>query len=66
MLTGWLTGCSSNPLETPPPTIAAAQPAVSPPVSQHPAGAVLPLAGHAVAAIFDGGTHQLAVLTPGS
>ncbi|WP_424734609.1 YncE family protein [Mycobacterium sp.] len=66
LLTGWLTGCSSNPLETPPPTIEAAQPAVSPPVSQHPAGAVLPLAGHAVAAIFDGGTHQLAVLTPGS
>jgi sugar lactone lactonase YvrE len=61
-----LTGCSSNPLETPPPTIEAAQPAVSPPATQQPAGAVLPLAGHATAAIFDGGTHQLAVLTPGS
>lgn len=66
LLTGWMTGCSSNPLKAPPPTIEAAQPAVSPPVSQNPAGAVLPLAGHAAAAVFDGGTHQLAVLTPGS
>jgi DNA-binding beta-propeller fold protein YncE len=61
-----MTGCSSNPLETPPPTIEAAQPALSPPVSQNPAGAVRPLAGRAAAAVFDGGTHQLVVLTPGS
>jgi hypothetical protein len=57
--------CSSNPLEAPPPTISAAQPAVSPPVSQNPAGTVRPLDGHALAAVFDAGTHQLAVLTPG-
>jgi hypothetical protein len=39
---------------------------VSPPVSQNPAGAVRPLGGHAAAAIFDGSTHQLAVLAPGA
>jgi hypothetical protein len=57
-------GCSLNPLETAPPTIVPAQPAESPPVSQSPAGAVRPLAGHASAAVFDGGTRQLAVLCP--
>jgi hypothetical protein len=35
-------------------------------VSQNPAGAVRPLAGHAVAAAFDGATRQLAVLSPGT
>lgn len=59
-------GCSSNPLDTAPRTIEPAHAAVSPPVSQQPAGAVWPLAGHAAAAVFDGGTHQLAVLTPGN
>jgi hypothetical protein len=39
---------------------------VSPPVSQDPAGAVRPLGGHATAAVFDGGTRQLAVLAPGA
>lgn len=58
-------GCSSNPLASAPPTIEPAQPAVSPPVSQAPIGAVRPLAGQAVAAVFDDGTHQLAVLVPG-
>lgn len=38
---------------------------MSPPASQQPAGAVRPLAGHAAAAVFDDGTHQLVVLTPG-
>jgi hypothetical protein len=59
-------GCSSNPLTSAPPTIEPAQPFSSPPVSQNPAGAVRPLAGHAAAAIFDGATRQLAVLTPGA
>lgn len=59
-------GCSSNPLATAPRTIEPAHAAVSPPASQQPAGAVRPLAGHAAAAVFDGGTHQLAVLTPGN
>ncbi len=59
-------GCSSNPLDTAPRTIEPAHAAVSPPASQQPAGAVRPLAGRAAAAVFDGGTHQLAVLTPGA
>ena len=49
-----------------PPTIEPAHAAVSPPVSQHPAGAVRPLAARAAAAVFDRGTHQLAVLSPGA
>jgi DNA-binding beta-propeller fold protein YncE len=39
---------------------------VSPPVAQNPAGAVRPLAGRAWAAVFDSGTRQLAVLSPGT
>jgi hypothetical protein len=35
-------------------------------VAQNPAGSVRPLAGHAAAAVFDDGTHQLVVLAPGS
>lgn len=58
--------CSSNPLDTAPRTIEPAHAAVSPPASQQPPGAVRPLAGHAAAAVFDGGTRQLAVLTPGT
>ena len=61
-----VTGCSSNPLNTAPPTIEPARAAPSPPVTQNPAGAVRPLGGEAVAAIFDSGTRQLAVLTPGA
>lgn len=38
--------------------------AVSPPVSQNPAGEVRALAARATAAAFDGGTRQLAVLAP--
>lgn len=59
-------GCSSNPLAGAPRTIEPAAAAVSPPVSQPPVGAVRPLVGHATAAVFDAGTHQLAVLTPGA
>lgn len=59
-------GCSSNRLAGAPATIEPAQPAVSPPASKNPAGVVRPLAGRPSAAIFDGGTHQLAVLTPGA
>ncbi|OBK52927.1 hypothetical protein A5655_20755 [Mycobacterium sp. 1081908.1] len=59
-------GCASNPLTSAPPTIEPAQAAASPPVSQSPAGAVRPLPGPAVAAIFDGATRQLAVLAPGA
>ena len=64
------TGCSSSPLDAvaqqKPPTIEPAQPAQSPPTSQHPAGTVRPLGGKPLTSMFDNGTHQLAVLTPGS
>ncbi|TAM67371.1 hypothetical protein [Mycobacterium sp.] len=66
VLLGATVGCSSNPLQSAPPTIEPALAAVSPPVSQPPAGAVRPLAAHAAAAVFDDGTHQLAVLAPGA
>jgi hypothetical protein len=59
-------GCSANPLDSTPPTIEAAQPAASPPVTQQPAGTVRALAGHAAVTVFDDGTHQLAVLNPGA
>ncbi|WP_369830714.1 YncE family protein [Mycobacterium sp. 1245805.9] len=59
-------GCSGDSLGSAPPTIEPAQPAVSPPASQPAAGTVRQLSGHAAAAIFDGATHQLAVLTPGA
>ncbi|MGH3524220.1 MAG: YncE family protein [Mycobacterium sp.] len=61
-----LAGCSSNPVTAPPPTIPPAQPAVSPPVSQRPAGAVRPLKGRPAAATFDAGTSRLVVLSPGA
>ena len=47
-------------------TIEPARPADSPPASQNPAGTVRPLAGQPLAAVFDSGTGQLAVLCPGS
>lgn len=61
-----LGGCSSNPVTGPPPTIPAAQPAVSPAVSQRPAGTVRPLKCPASAAVFDTHTAQLVVLCPGA
>jgi DNA-binding beta-propeller fold protein YncE len=61
-----IAGCSSNPLDSAPPTIEPAQAAESPPVSTNPAGVVRPMDGHARAAIFDSSTRQLAVLAPGA
>ncbi|WP_424081230.1 YncE family protein [Mycobacterium sp.] len=58
-------GCSSKALDETPPTIEPAQPAQSPPLSQAPAGAIRPLQGHPQAAIFDGRTAQLVILTSG-
>lgn len=62
--------CSSHPLDTVisahPPTIEPARAAVSPPASQNPAGTVRALAASAAAALFDGGTHQLAILAFGA
>lgn len=59
-------GCASKTLEGAPPTIEPARPAQSPPLSQVPAGATRPLDGHPQAAIFDGRTAQLVILTSGS
>lgn len=61
-----MAGCSSRTLEGAPPTIAPAQPAVSPPLSQAPAGVVRPLDGKPQAAVFDVRTAQLVILTYGS
>jgi hypothetical protein len=58
-------GCTSKTLEGAPPTIEPARPADSPPLSQAPAGVVRPLDGKPQAAIFDGRTTQLVILTPG-
>jgi len=63
-----MTGCSSNPLETP------AHPRSEAPHSRRyrrrcrrtRPGRCYRSAGRAAAAVFDGGTHQLVVLTPGS
>ena len=60
-----LSGCTSNPAEAPPPTIAPAVAAVSPPPTGAPAGVVRPLAGRAQDAVFDADTGSLAVLAPG-
>jgi hypothetical protein len=69
VLLALVAGCTPNPLNPlnpAPRTIEPAKPAASPPVSQSPAGAVRPLAGHPLAAVFDGGTRQLAILCPGA
>ncbi|MCV7299065.1 hypothetical protein H7J93_05365 [Mycobacterium barrassiae] len=58
-----LSGCSSNPVDAPPPTITPAQAAVSPPVAGEPAGTVRPLTTHAQGAVFDAKTRSLAVLS---
>ncbi len=59
-------GCSSKTLEGTQPSIEPARPAVSPPLSQGPAGVVRPLDGKPQAAIFDGRTAQLVIMTSAS
>ncbi len=59
-------GCSSNPVEKPPPTIVPAGPAVSPPVTVPPAGFVRPLPGRPRASMFDEGTSSLVAFSPGA
>lgn len=66
VLLALMTGCSSDRLDSSPPTIVPAQPADSPPVSQKPVGVVRPLGGHPQGVIFDSGSHLLAVLCPGT
>ncbi len=58
-------GCSSNPVDAPPPTIPAAHAADSPPVTDSPPGLIQPLAGRTQAAAFDAATRALVVLSPG-
>ncbi|MGX9792167.1 hypothetical protein [Mycobacterium sp. MMS18-G62] len=58
-------GCSAKPADSPPPTIAPAEAAVSPPAAGAPAGVVYPMPGHAQAAVFDRATKSLVVLSPG-
>lgn len=60
-----IAGCSSNPVDSPPPTIEPAQAADSPPVTGTPPGTLLPLAGPAQAAVFDSQTDSLVVLGAG-
>lgn len=60
-----IAGCSSNPVDSPPPTIPAAQAADSPSVTETPPGVVQPLAARAQAAVFDAATASLVVLSPG-
>ncbi|MFY9922338.1 MAG: hypothetical protein WAL26_28730, partial [Mycobacterium sp.] len=59
-----VTGCTSNPADEPPPTIAPAEAAVSPPPRTPPAGVVRPMAGHATSVLFDAMTASLVVLGP--
>jgi hypothetical protein len=59
-----LAGCSSDPIDAPPPTIVPAQAAASPPVTGTPAGVVRPFGGHAQAAVVDATTSSLVVLAP--
>ncbi|MGV0791000.1 hypothetical protein ABQE89_04230 [Mycolicibacterium sp. XJ1819] len=59
-------GCSSNPTDAPPATIAPAEAATSPPASGPPAGTVRPLTAPAQAAVFDAKTDSLVVLADGA
>ncbi|WP_197374663.1 YncE family protein [Mycolicibacterium baixiangningiae] len=58
-------GCSSNPVDAPPPTITPASAAASPPVTGAPEGTVRPLGSDARSALFDPTTRSLVVLGPG-
>jgi hypothetical protein len=59
-------GCSSNPVDAPPRTIPAAQPAESPPVADALPGVVQQMAGGAQTAAFDAATASLIVLSTGT
>jgi DNA-binding beta-propeller fold protein YncE len=58
-------GCSTNPADTPPPTIAPAQAAASPPASTDLEGTVRPLGPGTHGARFDPVTRALVVMGPG-
>ncbi|BBX69746.1 YncE family protein [Mycolicibacterium psychrotolerans] len=58
-------GCSSNPADAPPPTIAPARAADSPPATADLPGTVIPLPG-ARAAVYDASTRSLVTLSLGA
>ncbi|BBY15508.1 hypothetical protein MLIT_11000 [Mycolicibacterium litorale] len=60
-----LAGCSSSPVDAPPPTITPATAASSPPVTGEPDGTVRPVGADTAAALFDPATRSLVVLGPG-
>ncbi|WP_422747346.1 YncE family protein [Mycobacterium sp. WMMD1722] len=60
-----LTGCSSNPVDAPPPTVPAAQAAASPPAAADLPGTIWPAATGALNALVTQATGALAVLGPG-
>ncbi|MGB5112013.1 MAG: hypothetical protein WBO08_10545 [Mycobacterium sp.] len=64
LVAGIASGCSSHPVDSPPPTIPVALPAVSPPVTGAPDGVLKPLPAPGTAATFDIRTASLAVLGP--
>ncbi|MCF6388603.1 hypothetical protein L2K20_16605 [Mycobacterium sp. MBM] len=64
VVTAFCAACSSNPIDSPPPTIPVAFPAQSPPVTGAPPGVVTPLPEPATAAFFDIRTSALVVLGP--
>jgi DNA-binding beta-propeller fold protein YncE len=59
-----VTSCTSKAADAPPPTIAPAEAAVSPPLNKPPAGVVRPVAGHAESVLFDATTASLVALGP--
>lgn len=64
LVMAFATACSSNPIDSPPPTIPVALPAQSPPVTDAPPGVVTPLPAPATAAFFDIRTSSLVALGP--
>ena len=58
-----VTACSSNPADAPPPTIAPATAAISPPVDAAPDGLLRPLTTPALTSTFDGANRTLVVLS---
>ncbi len=59
------TACTKKAFDDVPATIAPAQAALSPPLTQPPAGVIRPLDGRAQTAVFDAHTGQLVTLAPG-
>lgn len=63
MLVIAVASCSSNPVDAPPPTIAPASAADSPPVTQPPDGRVVALAEPGLTSVFDSAAQAVVVLS---